>query len=213
MSAVGHYADALGLVRLPGETDGELLQRIREIISDYGPSMTQWKIRQKTTGLFWNGARWAKLEGVFHEQAAVELDAEREMVQLVATAPKRDMHAEVLGQHPYPATQRGQAEALANAYSYMQQIAKINAPLRASNRPSEWPTETHPNTGEEFISGTMRQETGEQLLGSFASGTIRSPVGGAGLLRGSFLCESGSSVEGYYQGGSWTWTSVVVKQR
>ncbi len=47
-----------------------------------------WKIRQKSSGLFWNDVRWAALEGNFSELAVQDLDDDREMVNLLATAPK-----------------------------------------------------------------------------------------------------------------------------
>ncbi len=48
-----------------------------------------WKIRQKSSGLFWNGNSWATLVGHFAELTAVGLDDDREMVHLlVQEAPK-----------------------------------------------------------------------------------------------------------------------------
>ncbi len=44
-----------------------------------------WKVRQKSTGLFWNGNRWAALEGGFLEQRAENLDEERELVEMATS--------------------------------------------------------------------------------------------------------------------------------
>lgn len=59
------------------------------------------RIRNKTNGLYWNDARWAKLEGTFHEVSVTPLDDEHELVKLrehvvpptVTTRPMWNDHA------------------------------------------------------------------------------------------------------------------------
>ncbi len=90
----GVYLDRLaalyGLARNPhAETDDQLRDRVRQTMTSTsrGNPMTKvWRIRQKSTGLFWNDVRWAELVGHFAELRVVDMDDEREMVQLQAQA-------------------------------------------------------------------------------------------------------------------------------
>ncbi len=54
----------------------------RRLCSHEGAVLIIWRVRNIVTGLFWNGARWAVLDGVFSELAAARLDTTRELVQL-----------------------------------------------------------------------------------------------------------------------------------
>jgi hypothetical protein len=89
----GWYLDRLvalyGIVRTGAETDDQLRDRVRQTMTftPRGNPMTKvWRIRQKSTGLFWNDVRWAELVGHFAELRVVDMDDEREMVQLQAQA-------------------------------------------------------------------------------------------------------------------------------
>jgi hypothetical protein len=77
------------LDRLAALYGNQLRDRVRQTTTSMpqGNPMTKvWRIRQKSTGLFWNDVRWAELVGHFAELRVVDMDDEREMVQLQAQA-------------------------------------------------------------------------------------------------------------------------------
>ncbi len=49
---------------------------------EYRKGAARWRIRQKSSGLFWTNNRWAALVGQFTELDVHDLDDDREMVQL-----------------------------------------------------------------------------------------------------------------------------------
>jgi ribosomal protein L21E len=53
--------------------------------------MILYRIRHIESGLFWNGARWAALQGTLVETNVVSLDKERELVALCDTAKKEPL--------------------------------------------------------------------------------------------------------------------------
>jgi hypothetical protein len=54
--------------------------------------MIIWRIRDISTGLYWNDVRWAPLHGHFEEQGAVQLPNNQEMVKLKISAPPPVQH-------------------------------------------------------------------------------------------------------------------------
>jgi hypothetical protein len=206
---------------------------------EYSPvAQPQWKVRQKSSGLFWNGNRWAALEGSYQENTATSLDEERELVSMTAIPPidqalgfYQDVLDVIVHQHLVNALGGKEASTIIDLVGkkyhersrggggIRAEIARVNVNVPPAPSPPPrppphplWPKGIrHPNTGEEFVAGDIHQETGNQKLMS-NGGVITVPVHGAGMTRGRFETASGAWVEGYVDGGAWVWTEMEVRK-
>ena len=214
-------ANLYGVQRMSGETDEQVRDRCLAKLgyslppnqayiarhTSPGDRVKQFKVRQKSTGLFWNGNRWAKLEGTYAEANAVSLDDEKELVELHSQVQQRSStlmtHAQMADM--YQMASQAAVQQPNPVYTAAGGYAGQTKGPPAVNHPA-WPRQTHPNTGEPFVDGSIGLVTRGKISGMVVAGDC---------LYGQFTTATGSSAAGYLHGspgGTWQWDKVVVKK-